>query len=63
MALLTVAQAALRRKTTVYSIHRWIRGGLKAQRVGSIWLIHDYDLAEFKPRRVGRPANIPEQYK
>lgn len=58
--LLTVAEAAQRRKTTKYSIHRWLKTGLRHQRIGERVIVIDVkDLDKFQPRPVGHPATIP----
>lgn len=56
MPLLTVAQAAARRGVTRMSVHRWIRAGLPAVRIGSQWVIEPAALDAFQPRPPGNPA-------
>jgi hypothetical protein len=56
MPLLTVAQAADHRGTTKFSIHRWLRSGLRHQRIGHAILIESRDLDRFKPRPAGNPT-------
>ena len=53
--LITIPQAAARRKTTKYSVYRWIKNGLKSKRFGRDWLIDQKDLDAYRPRGVGRP--------
>lgn len=55
--LLTVAEAAERRKTTKFSIHRWLKTGLKHQRIGERTIvIKAADLDKFQPRTAGNPG-------
>lgn len=54
--LLTVAEAAKRRKTTKFSIYRWLKTGLKHQKLGAHGIIiAAKDLDAFKPRGAGHP--------
>jgi len=53
--LLTVAEAAEKKDTTRFSIHRWVKSGLRARRMGPILLIDARDLEKFTPRKVGNP--------
>ena len=53
--LLTIAEAAAKRNVTRFSIHRWIKSGLRAKRLGNQFVIDSTDLRRFKPRKVGNP--------
>ena len=52
--LLTVAEAAALKKTTRYSIHRWMKSGLRFRWLGHQRVIESPDLDRFIPRRSGR---------
>ena len=53
--LLTVAEVAQKKKTTRFSVHRWIKSGLRAKRLGNQWVIDSADLDRFRPRVAGHP--------
>jgi len=53
--LLSVAEAAAKRGVTRFSIHRWIKSGLRHGRIGRQLVIDAGDLAAFTPRAVGNP--------
>jgi hypothetical protein len=53
--LLTIAEVARRKKTTKYSVRRWIKSGLRARRLGSQFVVEARDLEAFRPRKAGHP--------
>lgn len=54
--LLTVSEAAELKKTTRFSIHRWIKSGLPFKWVEGKRMIDKTDLVSFRPREVGNPT-------
>lgn len=56
--LLTVEEVSEKKRCTAETVRRAVRAGEfpSARKVGSVWLLDAREVATWKPRPVGRPA-------